>query len=125
MAFDWKEYIDLAETLNNGSPTEAQMRCATSRVYYGVFCLCRNKKNLSANRRPDIHNIVINLYKDSDNKCEYSIGQYLDGLRKNRNNADYDGLHRPTVQATTVDINNAKSILNILNKIDSNSSDCD
>lgn len=115
MSFSWNEYITLAEQLNKAEVLSfAKMRTATSRAYYGAFCLCRNKKGLSADKRPDIHNYIINMYKNSDDSTEYSISNYLDGLRRKRNHADYDGFYNPTWQETNNHIENAKSIVSLL-----------
>jgi uncharacterized protein (UPF0332 family) len=115
MSFSWEDYITLAEHLNMGNPSEAQMRSAISRAYYGAFCLCRNQKGLSADRRADIHHRIINLYKTSENKTECSIGNFLDGLRGQRNEADYNGFYSPILKSTTDEkIRNAKSIVKLL-----------
>lgn len=119
MAFSWEDYITLAEHLNAGNPSEAQMRSAISRAYYGAFCLCRKQKGLSTDRRADIHNRIISLYKSSGDRTEYSIGHFLDGLRKKRNDADYDGFYSPTFPMTNMHIKNAKNIVTLLNSLTS------
>ena len=59
MAFDWTDYLRLAEALNSGSlnSTEAQMRSSVSRAYYSVFNLCRIKSGCG-DKTPDIHRKV-------------------------------------------------------------------
>jgi hypothetical protein len=46
MAFDWKEYLALARSLENqtglGFSIEASTRCAVSRAYYAAYCHARN-----------------------------------------------------------------------------------
>lgn len=46
MAFDWKEFLDLAKVLqsspNTSYPVEAAHRSAVSRAYYAAFCHARN-----------------------------------------------------------------------------------
>ncbi len=45
MAFDWREYLDLARSLTQpgtGFTQEAALRCAMSRAYYAAFCHARN-----------------------------------------------------------------------------------
>ena len=117
MPFSWNDYILLADQLNTGSPNDAQMRTATSRAYYGAFCLCRNKKGLSADRRPNIHQVVIDEFKNSDDSIEYSIGNTLDGLRGKRVDADYKISYKPNPQTTKLDIKNAESIVSLLNQV--------
>jgi len=45
MAFDWKEYLKLAQSLQGHSGSsfsqEAAFRCAVSRAYYAAFCYAR------------------------------------------------------------------------------------
>ncbi|MFA6090003.1 MAG: DNA-binding protein [Candidatus Woesearchaeota archaeon] len=123
MAFNWPDYITLAKRLNTSSSTECEVRSATSRAYYGAFCFCRNKKGLNTDRSHDIHNKIITTYKESDNQCEYTIGNTLATLRKKRNDADYDGLCKHTWQQTNIDIKNAESIINLWARIDAE--DCD
>lgn len=99
MSFDWIKYIDLSKylfSLNLNSLEEACFRSSISRAYYGVFCLSRDKAGLT-NYRPaqktDLgeHKKVIETYKTSDDSSLKKIGITLDGLRKKRNNADYEG----------------------------------
>ena len=92
MNFNWKEYINLAEELVEFSD-EAKLRTAISRAYYGAFCLARNKKGLKSykpQKGENIHWKVINEYKRSPDYNEKFVGNTLDKLRKNRNDADYD-----------------------------------
>lgn len=46
MAFDWREYLELAKALRSSSgpsfPQEAAQRSAVSRAYYAAFCHARN-----------------------------------------------------------------------------------
>lgn len=91
MSFDWKEYITLAKDLTlKSSPNQAELRTATSRIYYGAFGPCKNGKNLQLVRGSDIHEKVIKSYKESEVSHEISIGNLLDNLRQRRNEADYN-----------------------------------
>ena len=93
MSFDWKDYIDLAEDLLSNKK-ESYLRSSISRAYYGVFCLARNKKNYQKYRTQkgeNIHWMVINAYRKSNDPLEQRIGINLDNLRRTRNDADYKG----------------------------------
>jgi uncharacterized protein (UPF0332 family) len=100
MSFDWKDYIKLAEKLQNetnkNSIEEAYYRSMISRSYYGVFCISRIKAGLEFYRPiprtgdPGVHEKVISYYKSSKIREEKLIGKFLDDLRKERNDADYD-----------------------------------
>lgn len=114
MAFDWNEYISLAEQLNAGKPSVAQMRSAISRAYYGAFNQCKTHLPHSSKKGGDIHFLVINHFKNAGSSEEYSIGNNLDVLRGKRNEADYDGFYSPTWQETNRHIQNARSIINLL-----------
>lgn len=89
MSFDWKEFIRLAEELINRSD-EASLRSGISRAYYGVFCIARNKKGFKNSTHPNVHKQVIMEYCNSYNPTEKYIGEVLDKLRKERNDADYN-----------------------------------
>jgi len=91
MSFDWKEYINLAKDLTlKSNPNQAELRTATSRIYYGAFGQCKISKNFQLVRGSDIHERVIKSYKESEVSIEISIGNLLDNLRQRRNEADYD-----------------------------------
>lgn len=89
MSFDWKDYVYLAEDLLNRTE-ESCYRSSVSRDYYGVFCIARNRKSYKSYTGPDVHQKVINEYKNSGDKKEQDIGRILDKLRKSRNDADYN-----------------------------------
>ncbi len=123
MAFEWSHYIDLAEELNSATATDAKMRTAISRAYYGVFCICRRKKDMHLVYYEHIHKEVVKRYKESENSCEYTIGNILDGLRKKRIEADYTAIYPITWQQTKIDINQARSIINLFERIEAG--ECD
>jgi uncharacterized protein (UPF0332 family) len=114
MSFDWNQYISLAEELNTGTPSEAKLRSAISRAYYGCFIQCRNKKGFSTEKDAGIHQRMIDNLKLSDIPIECSIGNLLAGLRVKRNEADYSSFLKITKQEVSLLINNAKRILNLL-----------
>lgn len=89
MSFDWKDYVSLAEELLNREE-ESSLRSSISRAYYGAFCIARNRKSYKDYAGRDVHQRVINEYKNSNDENEQVIGQALDELRKSRNNADYN-----------------------------------
>ena len=57
---------------------------------------------------------MIESYKLSSNRCEYSIGNFLASLRKNRNSSDYDAFFKVTSQSANKDINDAKRIIKLI-----------
>jgi len=89
VSFNWLQFITLAESLSN-QKTEECYRSAISRIYFGVFCLLRNKKGYKQYKKSDVHRVVISAYKNSSDKFEKIVGKLLDELRLERNDADYD-----------------------------------
>lgn len=119
MAFDWSDYISFAETLTAGHPTQAQLRSATSRAYYGAFIKCRNKSPYANVKGGDVHFKVMNHYKrEGATRLEFTISNNLDALRIKRNEADYDSHYTANVQTTENHIKLAKTITDNLSKID-------
>ena len=120
MAFDWLQYINLAEELVSSDPsTEAKLRSATSRAYYGAFIRCRSKSPHSSIKAGEVHFKVINHFKrDGASRNELSISSSLDALRIRRNDADYDTFYKATKPETSNHVNMAKSILRLLAEID-------
>ncbi|MGQ9571151.1 MAG: hypothetical protein ACUVUQ_10015 [Thermodesulfovibrionales bacterium] len=89
MSFDWRDYIRLAEDLLKHN-TETYFRSGISRCYYGVFCIARNRAGFKNYKKPDVHKKVIEHYQNSRNLEEQFVGNTLDRLRRNRNDADYN-----------------------------------
>ena len=90
---------------------EAKLRCAISRAYYGAFRTVRNhlcdKDGQPANlleRSGRTHQMVINLFNQSNDFDRQLIGQFLKDLRSARNKADYDDTipHLPGLTMTTL-----------------------
>lgn len=56
MPFEWKKFIDLARELEKqaavASDSEALLRTALSRAYYGAFCHARNYAQAKHRFRP-------------------------------------------------------------------------
>jgi|SRR5208282_2222987 len=94
MAFDWKTYVAWARTVQRptaGTPSsEAVLRSALSRTYYGVFCYARNYARDWLNFKPrndgDDHGRLRHHLK---NRRRQGISDRLDRLRQRRNACDY------------------------------------
>jgi len=120
MAFDWNEYIILAEKLIEGTPSEAQLRSATSRAYYGAFIQCRRRTPHAHVKDAIAHALVLDHYRrDGATRKEYSISSNLDGLRKKRNDADYNSFYEPKKPETENHIRLAKVTVKLLGELDS------
>jgi uncharacterized protein (UPF0332 family) len=91
-----RAYYGTFKKVAKPSLDEAKLRCAISRAYYGAFRKARNhlrdkdSHTPSALERGNTHQIVINLFGNSNDMDRQMIGQFLRDLRSARNKADYD-----------------------------------
>jgi hypothetical protein len=94
MAFDWKEYVELARqarsAAESGPRTKAILRSALSRTYYGAFCNARNYARDWLGFKPrhgaEDHG---RLRHHHTSKRRQGIANRLDRLRQWRNACDY------------------------------------
>jgi uncharacterized protein (UPF0332 family) len=97
VAFDWEEYLRIANFLRNPPPSsfslEAAQRSAVSRAYYAAFCCLRNyaEKHLGFRRKkgPSDHQ-KLGEYLKKRGEDWRSIVDCLRELRVWRNDCDYD-----------------------------------
>ena len=95
MAFDWKEYLSLAQNLqdqtHSGFSQEAAFRCAISRAYYAAFCHARNyardRHGFKPDYKPEDHFRVREYFQKLGH---VKIAGDLELLRQWRNKCDYD-----------------------------------
>jgi uncharacterized protein (UPF0332 family) len=94
--FDWGDYLQLAEALNEpdkGRLQEASQRTSVSRVYFATFHWAKNYAVRSSIRNSfqdaggEIHGKVIRFLIDHR---QTRAGRLLEELRKLRNQCDYD-----------------------------------
>jgi len=85
--FDPRDFILLAKSLAAEGASEADVRTAISRAYYGSFLLARSQTRLDDLRGPEVHRLVLeSLYR-----LELPhLATRLHTLRTMRNEADYD-----------------------------------
>lgn len=116
MAFDWKEYLNLAYFLEGLSETnfsqEAAFRCATSRAYYAAFCHARNyardHENFSPTGTVAEHGLVRKHFRE---KGQIDIASKLEDLRQWRNPCDYDDVVGDLSQKLKSALQNAQEII--------------
>ena len=95
MAFDWREYLALAQFIQhqvgNDYSHEAARRCAVSRAYYAAFCHARNYAQLHYDFVPShrAHDHE-QLRRHLQQKGRTDIARELSQLRQWRNLCDYD-----------------------------------
>lgn len=125
MAFNWKEYFDLALFLQGKTEVsyseESARRAAVSRAYYAAFCFARNyaKDNYGRgkSRRPDEHSELIRFYKvlGAANQDFVDIADNLEELRQWRNFCDYDDNIMQDINNLAIDaLEDAQEIINML-----------
>lgn len=96
MAFHWREFLVIADSLHKSGksaqlPAEAAYRCVISRAYYAAFCHARDYAALHLGFVPtkkaiDHENLRKHLFKNGKG----TISTKLDQLREWRNDSDYD-----------------------------------
>jgi hypothetical protein len=99
MAFNWKEFLDLAIALQTGRsdyPHDAALRSAVSRAYYAAYCIARDyardKEGLSLANMPSDHSLVRRHYLRHGRD---DLASELDDLRQWRNVCDYEEVINP------------------------------
>lgn len=118
MAFDWREFLELARTLQGSSgnafSTEAANRSAVSRAYYAAFCYIRNyARNTLGFKQTGSMNDHKRLQEHLRNCGDpwRKIADDLRDLRLMRNRCDYDDTVPQLVNVVKTAINIAQSIL--------------
>ncbi|MBS3908737.1 MAG: hypothetical protein KGZ93_03815 [Actinobacteria bacterium] len=110
MAFNWSEYLALAQELPKKSSSsgnmEAKLRSAISRAYYAAYCKSRNHmqhKDMKSfpSYKVNKHDFVKQHFLNDTDKARKSIGANLDRLREERNKADYDNSFKGNLLNTT------------------------
>lgn len=96
MAFNWREFLELARELAGQASAryseEAAKRTSVSRAYYAAFCFARNYAATSQGFKPkwtaDDHRLLREHFKKLDGVWD-EISDVLNDLRKWRNQCDY------------------------------------
>lgn len=121
MAFDWSQFLVLAEELAAQSDNEAALRSAVSRAYYAAFCSARehllNTHILYRIRthRPRLsHRTVWRTYqRDIDRR----IGMDGNRLRELRNLVDYEDVFPNLDNAVRSALSTSRRILASLHEL--------
>lgn len=97
MPFDWREYVGLAERLQDMQPRdnlskECLLRAALGRAYFGAFCYARDQAEAHLGFAPQSKGTDhVGLREHLKGKCLATTAQRLEVLNEYRNNADYVG----------------------------------
>lgn len=125
MAFNWKEYFDLALFLQGKTDVsyseESARRAAVSRAYYAAFCFARNyakdRYGRGKSRSSDEHSELIKFYKvlGTADQDFVDIADNLEELRQWRNFCDYDDNIMQDINILAKDaLEDAQEIINML-----------
>ena len=105
MRFDWYQYLIAAWELlgrrNQHARRETKQRIAISRAYYAAFIIARNYlhdiEGVDVPYR-DVHQFVIDYYRDSRDPRRRKIARLLREMRHARTRADYDDVYADLYQ---------------------------
>jgi uncharacterized protein (UPF0332 family) len=97
MAFEWEDYLVLAEDLSTDND-EAALRSAVSRAYYAAFNIARDFLSINgfvvSENKASVHHEVWNEYERRGDTWA-TVYKYGDALKKQRRDADYILKPRP------------------------------
>ena len=119
MPFDWAQYLELGRELAQRSD-EASLRTAISRAYYAAFCKSRallEQEGVVFLPDANIHTLVWEQYRQSNDSVRYYIGIDGKGLRNVRNIADYETEFVDLPARTRRALRKAEDILNSLARL--------
>lgn len=113
MVFDWKEYLNLARSLQTQG--EASLRTAVSRSYYAAFCYSRNYARDHQKFYPSYETSDHFSVRDHFQRHgKPDIARRLQRLREWRNECDYDDTVYNIVVIVRSAIDSAQKIIDIL-----------
>lgn len=118
MPFNWKEYLYLAQFLQNccgpNFSDEAAQRSAVSRAYYAAFCSYQRYATVKlgyVKTTYDVHTDLRDFLKRNRKSKEASA---LDYLRKWRNQCDYEDMVFNLAVLTAQSLSDVEQLLNNL-----------
>ena len=118
MAFDWREYLNVAEFLRgrkSDCTQEAAYRCAVSRAYYAAFCHARNYARDRLTLKPTYSHRDHELVRIHFRNCRMpNIDLKLRQLSKWRNTCDYDDTIRNISLMPAFAISEAQQVIDML-----------
>ena len=118
MAFDWKEYLDLARFLQGQESDytqEAAFRCAVSRAYYAAFCHARNYACDHLGFRRTYSHTDHELVRAHFRSCRMpDVDLKLRQLSRWRNICDYDDTIRNISLLSAFAISEAQQVIDML-----------
>ena len=94
MAFDWKEYLNLAEELSKRSGDEAAQRTSVSRAYYFAYHIASERAILNGYLGEISHRKIWGVYHEDENKEARRLSTRGTLMKKLREDADYDPSRR-------------------------------
>jgi len=119
LAFNWSEYLKLAEELA-ARTDEAAHRSAISRAYYAALGKAREQLESDGGTfmpSDNLHSLVWQTFTNSPDDRRYYIG--IDGrwLRLNRNASDYDAAMTDLSGRASQAVRKARAVLDALERV--------
>jgi uncharacterized protein (UPF0332 family) len=122
MAFDWSEYVELADWLTKNAADlrsrEAAHRSASSRAYYCAFhaamSLLVRRNEYQPNGDGSDHGNVVRAYQGDRRTPRRQIGTWLARLKDQRRKADYEAEITDPSGMATASVHDARQIMTYL-----------
>lgn len=122
MQFNPDEYVGLASTLVDqhgrvepsglGFSTQAALRAAVSRAYYGALLRAREFAGVSISGGDrESHNAIINYYENRNEEAAKTVAGLLMDLKSLRKRADYRTDQRISLKQANDALESAKEVL--------------
>ena len=118
-AFDWKDYLTFAKSLQTRTD-EAALRSAISRAYYAVFCQARRRWEHDNGPVPlgvNVHEYIWKTYIDDRDRARQFIGRDGFRMRNFRTEADYEDSVSDLINTMKTTLTLAKKTLLSLDKL--------
>jgi hypothetical protein len=111
MAFDWEEYLRVAEFLKGDQIVpirSAKDRSSISRSYYAALMMARNfvkhtHPGADIGVSGALHRRLPRWLKEHPNESYRMVGEYLERLRRKREKADYEDANLPRLEDDAYD----------------------
>ena len=125
MSFDWIDFLRIAKVFEQDadktSISDAMYRTAISRAYYASFNSARlfliDKGMLRSDERENIHYRVIEVFQQDPSDDWRQIGTWLERMRRDRNEADYDQRFRDLSKRCRRTVKRAEELIALLDSL--------
>jgi hypothetical protein len=113
-AYDWSNFLDIADALLASVGGEGAERTAISRAYYGSYgmaCAHARSKNLVLARKGSDHATIWNWFEAQPTAAHVRIAQAGRRLKRWRTQADYDDRFQEVSTKAVLAVETARRLL--------------